>query len=337
MLEWNQAHDQSRTPVARLLYTTIPHLPGWERWLESIARLSSKAEGAEVVYVKVPRLRLRPRDGKEFTQLVRSRLAKSVDTLVVLVDEIGLSDNTADSSLSFARDVAGANGQAHDVNVLVVLFVIRRQADKFLLRTSAPRGPRRYELDDFSVPDVQNLLLKALSPQRIECDPQVAGHVVRLTAGRPDITMALLLDTWEELPGIKTRTRLDVERAQVANEYIATVTPAEVDRAAHQGLETLARIDGTLADARELANSDADARQVLFVLGDLAASGEEAHTRDEWLNDVKRAIGASKRTEKAFGEVWDVLRRAHVVRPTTADRWRFRGRLLRLGLKRVAS
>lgn len=228
--EWTKDFALESRPLPRHLYSSIRILPWWEQWLDISRRMLESVGGNVAGPVPVPRARFKPHDGHQFATRVRSRLRGSVQTLAILVDEIGIDEHAADRSLNFARELANAGGADSDINVLLLLFIVRQQASEFLNRPSAPRSVRRFELEDFDTADIHDLLSNGFCGQERTFEEDLAHRIRGLTGGRPDLTMGLLVDAWDSM----------VDARRLCWEHVRA--------AAEDGPETRARLHGVLKE-----------------------------------------------------------------------------------------
>lgn len=316
-LEWTGELTKSPRPLARHLYSRLKSLPWWERALDLGRRACESIAGGAVGPVPAPRIEFKPNDGHHFAARVRKRLPRHMDTLIVLLDEIGINEEAAERSLNFAREISNSSGSRDDLNIVVVLFIVRQQATGFLLRASAPRTPRRHELGDFDTADIQDLLDIGLRGHSTTVETGLSDTIHALTGGRPDVTMGLLLDAWEEIGDSDQLTRQHLEAA------------------AQSGTEVLSRSRGALKEVLAVADADEKVRRVLLALSNLDATRcASLRLPADWLTAVRGLVGSNRQTDEAFERAWSELTRYQVVIGDSSGQWRFRGELLRTGLAR---
>lgn len=314
-LEWTGELARSTRPLARVLYSQLPHMPRLERTVDLGRRAYESIAGGALWILPLPRIDFKPHDGKQFAARVRSRLSGFGDTFVVLLDEIGISEEAATRSLNFALEVANAGGGPREPNVLVVLFIVRQQATELLLRPNAPRTVRRHELSDLDSADIQDLLHLGLSGQGKTVENGLADAILGLTGGRPDVTMALLLDAWEQLG----------DSVQLTRQHLVS--------AARPGSEVLTRTQGSLKEVLAVAEGDDKVRRVLLALSSLDASQcVSLRLPSDWLSAVRALVGSDRQTDEAFERAWSELVRYQVVIGDSSGHSRFRGELLRTEL-----
>jgi hypothetical protein len=152
-------------------------------------------------------MRSAPSNANELRERLASALPPPITHVVILIDEVHLG---LEPSRDLAKSLDGFKSP-RGLEYHVVLSCLAERAGEISTTEAGPRSPRCYVLQDFDLPEVQELLRKlenhTTRPMSSAEFDEASGRVLAETGGIPDVTVGFLHEIWEQWTSASNQSR----------------------------------------------------------------------------------------------------------------------------------